>query len=185
MHLRVVALVMALVGSTAPPPAQAQPIELPARKPGQWDIRMVTEKPTAIPPMTMQMCIDAATDREMMDFGLKMSDGSCRRFDMKRAGTAYVIDAECTFGGMKSVTKATISGDFQSSVTIRIEGTADGVPGAGKGPQQTLITQTATWKAATCSGGMKPGDVIVAGGLKLNIKDMKKLEKMLPALRLQ
>ena len=32
--------------------------------------------------MTSQMCIDAATDRELIEFGLKMSKGSCQRFDM-------------------------------------------------------------------------------------------------------
>ena len=62
------------------------------------------------------MCIDAATDRELMEFGLKMSKGNCQRFDMKKAGAGWVIDAECAFGPVKNVTKTTISGDFQSTV---------------------------------------------------------------------
>ena len=125
--------------------AAAQTIDLPPRKAGQWEVRMVTEKPASGPSMHAQMCIDAATDRDLMDFGLKMSKDSCKRYDVKRAGAAWVIDAECTFGPVKSTTKTTISGDFQSTVTVRTEGTTEGFPGAGSGPQPTLMTQTARW----------------------------------------
>ena len=45
-----------------------------------------TEKPAGGPTITSQMCIDAATDRELMEFGLKMSKGNCQRFDMKKTG---------------------------------------------------------------------------------------------------
>jgi hypothetical protein len=183
MHLRKVVFAIALIGSAAPL-TLAQSVELPSHRPGQWELRMVTDKPADTPPMTMQMCVDAATDREMMDFALKISKGNCPRFDMKRAGASYVVDAECALGPIKSSTKTTITGDFQSSVNVRIEGTSDGMPGAGKGPQPMLIKHTAMWKGASCGEGMKPGDVI-AGGLKLNIRQMKKLLKSLPALQIQ
>lgn len=165
--------------------ARAQTIDLPPRKPGQWEMRMVTEKPAGGPSMTAQMCIDAATDREMMDFGLKMSKDSCKRYDMKKTGSSWVIDADCAFGPVKSVTKTTISGDFQSTVTVRTEGTTEGIPGAGSGPQQTLMTQTAKWTGAACAEGMKPGDISMGGGIKMNVKQIKQLQKMLPNVQIK
>jgi Protein of unknown function (DUF3617) len=171
-----------LLGSLA---VAAQTLDLPTRKPGLWETRMVTEKPEGGPAITSRMCIDAATDREMMEFGLKMSRGNCKRFDMRRAGATWVIDAECAFGPLKSVTKTTISGDFQSAVNVRIEGTSEGMPGMGGGPQPTLMTQTATWKAASCGDGMQPGDVSLGNGMKMNVRQLKELQKALPNIQIK
>jgi hypothetical protein len=164
--------------------AAAQTLDLPPRKPGLWEMRMVTEKPAGGLNLTSQMCIDAATDRELMEFGLKMSKGSCKRFDTKRAGAAWIIDAECAFGPVTSVTKTTISGDFQSSITVRIEGTTEGMPGTGSGAQPTIMTQTATWKSPTCEG-MRPGDIALGAGIKMNVKQVQELQKMLPNVRIK
>jgi hypothetical protein len=171
-----------LVGSIM---ASAQTLDLPARKPGLWETQMVIEKPKSTPAIISQMCIDAATDREMMEFGLKMSRDNCKRFDIRRLGTSWVIDAECTIGPLKSTTKTTIAGDFQSAMTIRIEGTTDGMPGTGGGPQSTLITQTSIWKAATCGEGLKPGDVSIGNGMKMNVRQLKELQKALPNIQIK
>lgn len=176
---RLAALVTAAIAVAAAMTAQAQTIDLPPRKPGQWDMKMVTEKPAGAPAFGAQMCIDAATDKDMMEFGLKMSKDSCKRYDVKRTGATWVIDAECAFGKIKSTTKTTISGDFQSSITVRVEGVTDGFPGAGSGPQPTLITQTAKWMGA-CADGMRPGDIMLGGGIRMNIQQVKDLQKMIP-----
>lgn len=182
---RLPVLALAAAAMLAPSIGKAQLLELPPRKPGQWEMRMVSEKPAGGPSMTSQMCIDAATDRELMEFGLKMSKGSCSRFDMKKAGAGWVIDAECTFGPVKNVTKTTITGDFQYAITVRMEGTMQGLPGGGNEPQPTLMTQTATWKAATCTDGMKPGDVSVGNGIRMNVKQLQQLQKMLPNIQIK
>ncbi len=167
----------AIAGSAA---AIAQFPDLPARKPGLWETRMTTEQPAGTPVITSQMCIDAATDREMMEFGLKMSKDSCKKFDSRRAGMAWVIDAECSFGSMKSVTKTTITGDFQTTMTVRIEGTVDGM---GAGPEKTLMTQTAAWKGSC--GDLKPGDITMGKGIKMNVKQLQKLKHVLPNIQIK
>ena len=157
--------------------AQAD-LSLPARKPGLWEIRMVTERPGGgMPPIVTQVCIDAATDREMMESGLSMSRDMCKRQTVTRQGQSWVVDAECAVGGKKSVSRTTISGDFNSNITIRVEGTAE-----GSGPMQ--ITMAQTWKGASC-GGMAPGDVSMPGGLNMNMKQLKDLEKALPKIQIR
>ena len=83
-----------------------------------------------------------------------------------------MIDADCTFGPTASKTKTVITGDFSSAYTVRTEGTMEG--GSEKGPQSTLMTQTARWKSADCPG-MRPGDISMFGGIKVNIKQLKSL----------
>jgi hypothetical protein len=170
----------ALAASVA---AGAQTLDLPARKPGLWDMKTVTEAPPGLPSLSTQMCIDAATDKEVMNFGLKLSKDSCQRYDIRRAGKAWVIDADCNFGPVRSSTKTTVTGDFQSSIELRIEGLAEGVPGT-KGPQATAITQTAKWVGA-CGNGMKPGDMVLPGGLRVNVRQVRELQKMLPNLQIR
>ena len=173
--------IAALAVSSAPFLASAQTIDLPARKPGLWETRMVTDQPAGMPVITAQMCIDPATDREMMEFGLKMSKDACKRFDTKKSGGTWTIDAECAFGAMKTTTKTTISGDFQSSMSVRIEGMTDGM---GAGPQKTLMTQTATGKGP-CTDGMKPGDISMGHGIKMNVRQLKKLQETLPNIQIK
>lgn len=160
--------------------------ELPPRKPGHWEIRIVTEKPAGAPAVVSRVCIDPSTDREIMEFGLRMSRKGCKRYEMKREGKTLVIDAECKLGPIKSVTHTTLSGDFQSRYTVRIEGTTDGgFLGGGKGPQETLMTQTARWNGAACPAGMVPGDIDMGNGMKFNVKQLKGLQKILPQLQLK
>lgn len=170
-----------------PLPALGQTIgELPPRRPGQWEIRIATEKPGGVPEVATQACIDAATDREVMEFGLRISQKTCAKYAMRREGKAFVIDAQCAYGPVTSVTRTTITGDLQSNYTMRIEGTTEGgFKGADdrKGPRP-LVVHTARWKGP-CAGGMKPGDMTMPGGAKVNIKQLKKLEGILPKLKIQ
>ena len=86
-------------------PAAAETIsDLPKRKPGQWEIRLVTEKPAGTPAVVSHICIDPATDRELLEFGLRMSKKTCSRYDMKRVGKSWVIDAQCSLGPVSSAT---------------------------------------------------------------------------------
>ena len=144
-------------------------------------------KPTGAPALDTQVCLNAATDRELMEFGLRMSKDVCTRFDMKRAGGNLVIDSKCSFGPVSSTTRTTMSGDSKSTYTIRIEGKTDGLPlpNVPKGPQDMLMVQTARWTGATCPEGMKPGDFTLPGGMRFNIKQAKKLQKMLPNIQIR
>jgi hypothetical protein len=186
MQRGVAVLVLAGLAGALPFSAGGQTLEdLPSRKPGHWELRMVTTKPGGTPEVVSQVCIDASTDRQLLEFGLRISKDMCKRTTMKREGKAVVIDAECKFGPMKSVTRTTMSGDFQSSYTVRTEGTTEGGfagLGGDKGPQQTSMVQTARWTAAQCGNGLKPGDFTMPGGIKVNIKQVQGLQKMLPQI---
>ena len=171
---RLATIVLAVAVLTAPLALAAQTLDLPPRKAGLWEITTVFEKPKGMPQLAAQMCLDAATDREMMDYALRLTGGSCKSLTGKRQGQTYVIDADCKFGPTTNKTKTVITGDFSSAYTVRTEGTMEGGPGSEKGHQPTLMTQTAKWKGADCPG-MKPGDISMFGGIKLNVKQLKSL----------
>jgi hypothetical protein len=171
MHRTIILLLGAAAASALPAAVGAQSLDLPQRKTGLWEITTTIEKPRAMPPIAAKMCLDSTTDRELMDHALKLS-GQCKSVTTKRQDRAYVIDVDCPVGSAGSRTKAVFKGDFDSTYTVRIEGTMEG--GAGKRPQSTVMTQEAQWKGADCRG-MKPGDLTMFGGITVNIKQLKSL----------
>ncbi len=122
-----------------------------------------------MPSMSMQMCLDQSTDRKMMENGLAMTEGKCSRMDQSHDGDAIVIDSTCDFGHGVTTTRATISGDFQS--TYKMEIVSDREGGSSPLPKHTEMTQEATWQGA-CTGDMVPGDMMMLGR-KFNINSMK------------
>ena len=183
--LRPAAVLLTAAIAAAPTVADAQTLDLPPRKAGLWEITTTidkqkpgaeaSDKSKSSPSIAAQMCLDAATDRDLMNYGLKLTEGRCQKLTTKRDGKSYIIEADCTFGGKASKTRTVITGDLQSAYTMRMEGTLEG---GSKGPQSMLTTQVATWKSAECPG-MKPGDISLFGGVKMNINQLKALSGLI------
>ncbi|MBY0364495.1 MAG: DUF3617 domain-containing protein [Phreatobacter sp.] len=150
---------------TASAVAQPAGISLPERRPGHWELTMLLEGVAGGPEIKAETCTDAATERQMMQFALGMAGGSCQRYEVRRAGQDYHVEVDCQMGPMRTVSRSVMSGDFQTTYSIRIEGSLT-MP--GQPPQQTLLVQNARWRGATCSGGLVPGDIQTAGN-KVNI----------------
>jgi hypothetical protein len=168
MRAAFLSAVLALIVS--PALAQSPSVELPSRRAGHWEIKMLMEGREGGPEMVVQACTDAATERQMMQFGAGQMGQTCQRYDIRRVGQEFHIDADCQMGPMRSISRTVMSGDFQSGYTVRVEGTA--TMGGQAQPQQTLMVQTARWVGATCTGGLVPGDIQMPTGQKVNIRNM-------------
>jgi len=155
------------------PSAVSQGIELPARKPGQWEIKMVPETPGAMPDMTIVACIDAASDAEMMSAGLSMTKEMCPQQEMRREGDTIVIDTTCKMGPMDTKSHSVVTGDFQSAYTVTT--TTETTGGLAAMAGTNVSKQEARWVSATCSDGLEPGDMLMPGGMKTNVKNMMKM----------
>jgi hypothetical protein len=155
----------------------AAPIALPARRGGYWEIRVVYGASAGASEMLLHACIDAATDKAMMEAGTSAMQSMCSRREMTRDGDAYVWDTECTMGPLKTTSHVVIAGDFQSKYTMTMPGAVSGLPatgGADKEPTKTVMTQNAKWLAADCPAGVKPGDMQMPAGITVNANDMIK-----------
>jgi hypothetical protein len=162
-------LAIAALAIAAALPAAAQNVELPQRRAGQWEIRMNMPGRGEV---EVQHCTDEATDRDMMQAGLNMSRDMCSRFEMRREGAGYVMETVCQFGQMRSSSRAVFSGDFQSTYSMQLTGTTEGGP---QGRTDTNLTQTARWVSAECRGGLAPGDMLMPGGMRVNVREMMRM----------
>ncbi|QPF86001.1 hypothetical protein IC762_06760 [Bradyrhizobium genosp. L] len=153
----------------------ANAVDLPIRKAGLWEMKMVRSG-GAIPEITMQHCTDESTDKEMSTAASPMAKQICSKQDIQKTATGYVSDSVCGMAGISITSHAEIVGDFNSAYTVKSTSHSEGGP---SGARDTTTTIEAKWLGA-CKSDQKPGDIVMPGGMKMNVKDMQKLKDLLP-----
>src|SRR6266550_4973144 len=111
------------------PALDASAVDMPVRKAGLWEMKMVrTGSP--VPDMTMQHCTDEATEKEMSATFSPMGKEMCSKQDIQKTATGYVSDSVCGVGGMTITSHAEITGDFNSAYTVKSSSHSERGPAA-------------------------------------------------------
>lgn len=159
-----------LVGGSLPAGAD----ELPIRKPGLWEIKIKLTGGVA-PTAMMRHCTDASVDRRMSTMFNPLAPEPCAKRSILKEADTYTIDASCSVDDKTVRVRSDVSGDFQSSYTVVTETKTLTDPDS----DPTLSSMTLEGKyAGSCKSGQKPGDVVLAGGMKVNVKDMDNFRKL-------
>ena len=158
------------------PANDAGAVELPVRKAGLWEMKVVRAG-SPVPDMTMQHCTDETTDKMMSDTVSPMGKETCSKQDIQKTATGYVSDSVCGVAGMSITSHAEITGDFNSAYSVKSTSHSEG-GAAGAGRDRTTTIE-AKWLGA-CKPDQKVGDIMMPGGMKMNIKDMEKLKALIP-----
>jgi hypothetical protein len=179
MTRELVALGLGLCLLMIAPGGRARAMDLPIRKAGLWDIKMVRTS-SQLPEMTMQHCTDESIDKEMSNLASPMAKQICSKQDIQKTATGYVSDSVCSVGGVSVSSHSEISGDFNSAYTVTTTSHSD--LGSKGTPHDTVMKIEAKWLGA-CKPDQKPGDIVMPGGFKLNVKDAAKLQNLLPGAK--
>jgi hypothetical protein len=173
MTRQTVSLVLAVCLLSA---SAAHGVEMPVRKAGLWEMKVVrTGSP--LPEMTMQHCTDATTDKAMSLAASPMSKEACSKNDFQQTATGYVSDAVCSVAGMSMTSHSEITGNFDAAYTVKT--TSHVERGSSGPPRDTVMTIEAKWLGA-CKPDQNPGDIMMPGGMKMNVNDMEKLKNLMP-----
>jgi hypothetical protein len=167
-------LALCLLAAASAGTARAE--DLPIRKAGLWELKMVrTGSP--MPDLTMQHCTDEATDREMNNLVSPMAKQICAKQNIQKTATGYVSDSVCSVAGVSIASHSEVLGDFNSDYTVT---TTSHSELGSKGARDTVTKIEAKWLGA-CKPDQKPGDIVMpGGGFKINVKDVDKLKALLP-----
>lgn len=170
------ASLIALTLALGTAPAFAENVQLPIRKAGLWEVSMQVTgvSKTAMPPMVTQQCTDDSVDHMMNK--MSTSTMTCSKQEMSKSGANFVADSICTVSGATVTTHAETSGDFNSAYSVK---SVAKTSGGGSLPPEMVTTIEAKWLGA-CKADQKPGDMMMPGGMKMNIKDMEKMKGLLP-----
>jgi hypothetical protein len=127
--------------------------------------------------MTMQHCTDETTDRNMNTGLGPAAKDVCSKHEVRQTPTGYVSDSVCSVAGASITSHYEISGDFNSAYTVK--STAHTEHGPSAVPRDSTMTIEAKWLGA-CKPDQKPGDIVMPGGFKLNMKDAEMLKGLVP-----
>ena len=156
------------IGTALAIPAAAQ--DIPKRKSGLWEVNMGTAASGKGGGMgTITQCVDAAKDDMGRQMGQEMSkEHKCIQTNMQRTPGGLSFDSTCEIGATKSKSKTVITGDFASAYKVQIHASYD-PPLAGRAESTT--TMEARYLGA-CKAGQRPGDMVMPGGMTINMYDM-------------
>jgi hypothetical protein len=146
--------------------------ELPTRKAGLWELKMEFEG-HRIPIQSMQQCTDAAADKQMTSGFGNGSAEACPDRHITKSGGTITVDSVCDIAGAKVTSHAVISGQFDSAYTVNVTTKREGgrpLPHVAPGGVSHMTMQ-AKW-LGPCAKDQRPGDVIMPGGMKINILDI-------------
>jgi hypothetical protein len=160
--------------------APAFALDMPTRKTGLWEIKMIFEGRN-LPATVMKQCVDPATDKLMNANFAGSNEQACSKQDMKTSGGTITVDSVCTFGAATTTSHAVVSGSFDSAYTMKVASTrAGGPPMPGVAPgAETHMTIEAKW-LGPCAAGQKPGDVVMANGMTMNVLEIQKMRGVPP-----
>jgi hypothetical protein len=148
-------------------PMIAKAADIPHRKPGLWLLE--TQNSNSTRKMEQKLCLDAASDAALQKLGGQMAGGaSCSKHDLTRNGNQLVYDGVCTMMG-STITSHGVT-TFTGDTAYHTESKAHWDPPM-MGHADTTTVQDGKWSGA-CPADMKPGDMIMPGGMKMNINDM-------------
>jgi hypothetical protein len=156
------------------PAAVAGADELPVRKAGLWELKLLRPG-TAMPETTMQHCTDESIDKVMNSPAAVKQ--SCSKNDIRKTATGYVTDSVCSSGATTVTTHSETTGDFNSAYTVKATAHSDGGPTGAS--HDTATTVEAKWLGA-CLPNQRAGDIVMPGGYKMNIKDAEKMRAAVP-----
>lgn len=165
----------AATASTAAAPATAQTAAPavaggPAIKAGLWEMATKVEgMPQAI---VTKMCLDAGLAGNFASrMGpMQQGDTQCENTQVKQTGNVIDMTAVCSDGGQKINTRVRMEMQGDTGFRQSINATFD-PPQQGRDKVSTSVD--GKWLGA-CSADQKPGDVIMPGGLKVNMYDAMK-----------
>ena len=163
-----------LLALAAAPVAGA--VDLPVRKAGLWEMKVLNAGAPK-PDMTMQQCTDETTDKDMSTSFSPMAKDICSKQDIQKTATGYIGDSVCGVAGVTINSHAEITGDFNSAYTVKLSARSEHGPSGA--PRDSTSTIEAKWLGA-CKADQRAGDIMMPGGMKMNIKDMEKLKAMIP-----
>jgi hypothetical protein len=149
--------------------APAAAVDYPTLRNGQWEMTTGASGAGGTPRKST-ICLDASTQKAMIDMGVGMQKEMCARMDMRREGAKFITDAECKIGNsvIKSHGVMTMTGD----TAYRTETAATFDPPFAKDMKEAKTVIEGKY-LGPCRDGLQPGDMVTDTGQKINVNQMQ------------
>lgn len=167
-------LILIAAGALVAAPAFA--LDMPTRKAGLWELTMSFVQPK-LPSHVLRQCTDADTDKLMNSSFGGAGQQSCAKQEIRQADGAIIVNSVCSFAGMTTQSHAVITGSFDSAYKMEVSTkqlSGPQPPGVASNGERRMAV-AAKW-LGPCAKGQRPGDIIMPGGMTVNVLDMRKMQ---------
>ena len=145
------------------PLAQASPM---AQKPGLWE--MTTSVQGMPAGLVSKLCVDQGLSERMVEVGLKgTGDAQCTQSHIIKTAATVDVDSVCHMSGRKITSHIRMEMINDSEYHQTIAATME-PPMSGDGKSTTMVIGK---RLGDCPADMRGGDMIVPGGMKINMYD--------------
>jgi Protein of unknown function (DUF3617) len=138
-----------------------------SRKPGLWEVKTSIDSASATA-RVVQQCIDGATDAMLQSVAGPFNPAACEGRDVQHAGGATTIDFKCNVAGKPATAHTVVSGSLDNAYTMTVTAQSEGLPNG-----KMVMTMDGKW-LGPCNADQKPGDVVLANGMKINLPEIQK-----------
>ena len=138
--------------------------DIPPIKEGLWKVEV---KEAGKTDQVIKQCINQAVFGELLQAGQKVMGGACKDLAIKNESGVYSAEVRCNVLGSKVVSLSEVKGDFNKSY-VAVTKTEMKPPLFGMGNSSQISIGT---YQGECTDGMKPGDMIMADGKRMNLID--------------
>lgn len=146
------------------PAAPAAPVALPERTPGLWEQKVSSRGMT----QASRICLDKATEARFTWWGQSAGKSGCSHTTVTpRAGGGWSFASSCVGENGKTETRGEVTGDFAKAYKVSAQSTISGARAPSMNGTHAM-TLEARWQGP-CPAGMQPGDMLLPGGMKINL----------------
>lgn len=142
---------------------------LPERRAGLWELKTTMDEGLGPKDQTMKICIDADMERTTVQASNEEHAQQCSSYEVKREGDATIVDMSCKFASRFVKSRTEMTGDFQSSLNVKIESTTSGDHNGQSVSVKRTITQIGTYLGQSC-GDLVGGEAIGPDGTKVLVQ---------------
>ncbi len=153
-------------------------LDLPPHKPGLWEMKLVQGGGRHASELALQRCTDASTDQFVTALVGGLAAEACSKQDVRTVGDKIVIDSVCKAGTASTNAHAEITGSFESGYTLTVS-TREASQSRAT-PRQIVVDSK--W-LGPCTARQKPGDIILPGGIKMNVRNINGILGLLGGLQ--
>jgi hypothetical protein len=95
----------------------------------------------------------------------------CDKMNVRNEGGTITVDSVCKVGSSTRTTRAVITGDVNSAYTVAVNSGGAATQGSAASGDAPAVTIAAKW-LGPCAPGQRPGDIVLPGGIKLNVRSL-------------
>jgi hypothetical protein len=166
--ITLVAATAACWAATAPVAAE-EALDLPLRKPGQWQLTTAMDEGKGPRQSVLTMCIEAEMEKKTVLASGAEHRANCSTYEVKKVNGTTIVDASCAYDQRTVTSHTEMSGDFQTAFTVKIESTTSGAARGQPVSVKRTILQEGKYVAQSC-GDLQAGEAKDPEGRKVMVQ---------------